>query len=525
MNKVITCLVLVACTSQKASSLNDDKGFLLDVILPEDEGIITDKTETYQEIELPVDSSDNALDAVSPSNDEGDFFSGDDGFVHEDFWENVAEEATVTADDGMLAQEEGIETQNDSKPEEDLLKDSTPPHFCGDGHCDEGEDCRICEVDCGVCPSVCGDEICEGAEDCSTCPQDCGMCFCGDGWCSELENCTLCPSDCGACPPPCDDSTCAIGETCWLCPQDCGVCPIDCLECIPKLYFGAYFEETLSKAIVAGRQLSIFYEPDRLSHCTGQDAMIELFYVFPPSTEQQSVVVATLSTRTGRFEAMERTISIPQDATKIVLWAKNSDSTGCEAWDSDYGKNYTFPVFSAAQLISPITWAGNFQFVWITEGGVIYKGDVDPAYFFESMLGAELLTGVQVQVYMPGVTDTDFAPEVLEQVAKTAIKAVIVTDAYPLSGGEKKVFPLKYVGRGGLENHDFIYRFTPTRYEWFLLPDGAYHYRIEVSMAESAEKIVFANPSDNTKDRVFVIAHHPRCDLFPYNPPPEYCGD
>jgi hypothetical protein len=531
---VVPLLFLVACSSEKPAPSHGDDGFALDVVFLQDEAMdvaMTDMQDTFEWVEVSSDLPDVAEDFPSQQDGGFDFVSEDEGLASNDVRESIiADEIAgeeITCDDSIVEDPyaETAETANDSNLQDEAVEDIAPSHFCGDGHCDEWEDCTNCEADCGVCPSVCGDEKCEGAEDCATCPQDCGICSCGDGWCSDSENCALCPSDCGFCPPPCSDGTCATGETCWLCPQDCGVCPIDCSDCIPRLYFGASYEEKLSKAIVAGRQLSVFYEVDRLSQCRGQSAIIELFYVFPPSTEQQSVVVASFSEQTGRFEATERTISIPSGATQVVFWAKNSDMTGCVGWDSDFGKNYTFPVFSTSQIASPITWADNFQFVWITEGGVVYKGDVDPAYFFESMLGSELVTGVQVQVYMPGVTDIDYPPEVLEQVSNTAIRAVIVTDAYPLSYGEKKAFPLKYVGRGGLENHDFIYRFTPTRFEWFLLPDGAYNYHIEVSMAENAEKIVFKNPSDNSKDRVFVVAHHPRCDLFPYNPPPEYCGN
>jgi hypothetical protein len=525
----LSLLFLVACSTKETSSPNKDEGIIVhDIVFAEDYGSnegFAEKKDFAEEFTTPSDLLDTVEDFVSKSDDGFDMVSEDDGLASPDTKDTIKEdEIAVFSDDGGIAQDQTIEIFSDTNNQEDTVNDTNPAHYCGDGHCDEGEDCANCEVDCGVCPSVCGDNKCEGVEDCSTCPQDCGICSCGDGWCSDLENCVLCPSDCAPCPPPCNDGTCAIGETCWLCPQDCGVCPIDCLDCIPRLYFGAYFEETLSKAIVAGRMLSVFYEPDRISQCRGQGAKVELFYVFPPSTEQQSIVVASFNEQTGRFEATEKTISIPSDASKVVFWAKNSDMTGCVAWDSDYGKNYAFPVFSASVLASPVTWAGNFQFVWITEGGVVYKGDVDPAYFFESMLGSELVTAVQVQVYMPGVTDIDYPPEVLEQVANTAIRALIITDAYPLSYGEKKAFPLKYVGRGGLDNHDFIYRFTPTRFEWFLLPDGAYNYHFEVSMAESFERIVFGKPSDNTKDRVFVIARHPRCDLFPYNPPQEYCG-
>ena len=45
---------------------------------------------------------------------------------------------------------------------------------CNDGICEEGETCRACPADCGVCPPpVCGDGICEEGESYLTCSNDC----------------------------------------------------------------------------------------------------------------------------------------------------------------------------------------------------------------------------------------------------------------------------------------------------------------------------------------------------------------
>jgi cysteine-rich repeat protein len=43
---------------------------------------------------------------------------------------------------------------------------------CGDGVCDDFEDCRSCATDCMACPVVCGDWICDGGE-AVACPGDC----------------------------------------------------------------------------------------------------------------------------------------------------------------------------------------------------------------------------------------------------------------------------------------------------------------------------------------------------------------
>ena len=93
---------------------------------------------------------------------------------------------------------------------------------CGDGQCQEGENCATCAPDCGHC---CGDGVCDETmyEDCFTCQADCDNC-CGDGVCvpEHLEWCETCPADC-TCSGDCGDGICA-GEYCLTCMIDCGSC-------------------------------------------------------------------------------------------------------------------------------------------------------------------------------------------------------------------------------------------------------------------------------------------------------------
>jgi len=73
---------------------------------------------------------------------------------------------------------------------------------CGNGSCENGEDCSNCPNDCGECGPQCGNGECESGEDCSNCPNDCGECAaeCGNGECESGEGCASCPEDCGECP-------------------------------------------------------------------------------------------------------------------------------------------------------------------------------------------------------------------------------------------------------------------------------------------------------------------------------------
>jgi len=117
---------------------------------------------------------------------------------------------------------------------------------CGNGTCDEGENCGNCIEDCAPCGGVCctSGEVpgcedktieectcaldpycCETAWDnlcISEATESCGLVcqMCGDGTCGEGETCELCPDDCGNC-EGCGDGACDDVETCETCPQDC----------------------------------------------------------------------------------------------------------------------------------------------------------------------------------------------------------------------------------------------------------------------------------------------------------------
>jgi photosystem II stability/assembly factor-like uncharacterized protein len=105
---------------------------------------------------------------------------------------------------------------------------SIPAPSCGDGRCGvPDEACYNCEVDCGTCeePCVCDEETRARCADGSLSGLCCKMCSCGDGTCDEEEDCEVCPQDCGACgppPPACGDTapacngTCPSGHSCEL---------------------------------------------------------------------------------------------------------------------------------------------------------------------------------------------------------------------------------------------------------------------------------------------------------------------
>jgi MYXO-CTERM domain-containing protein len=89
---------------------------------------------------------------------------------------------------------------------------------CGNGKCENNENCSNCSQDCGSC---CGNGACDNGENCGSCSKDCGSC-CGNGQCDNGENCSTCDKDCGKC---CGNGACDYGEQCETCPTDCKCLP------------------------------------------------------------------------------------------------------------------------------------------------------------------------------------------------------------------------------------------------------------------------------------------------------------
>jgi len=397
---------------------------------------------------------------------------------------------------------------------------------CPDGACNGDETCTSCADDCGACPA-CPDGACNGGESCTSCVDDCGPCqpWCGDQACNGAEDCATCPGDCGGCALDCGGGGCTAGETCDNCPADCGTCP-------PTVTFTGYWTETLSAPIVQGRKLRLRYDGARLPNCRGwkygMPAWSLLVYVsFDLAGPATYYPVFEKSPVTGDMQPVEPVLDVPADATDVWFWATNNDAFGCSEWDSDYGKNYQFPVLSEATVRQDLPWAGQVSFIKVFDGGYQALGDVDPAFYWSSMGGSEIATYVQVEAYAPGITDRVFQDEnVTREVANTALRALRRSDAYPggQPGAPLKDVPLEYWARAG---NNFVYRWFPAALVYNVdpqhVPDGAYRYRFDLATAEGAAHVSIGRPGANDQDRTMVLSQHQDCALFPYNPPAGWC--
>ena len=436
--------------------------------------------------------------------------------------------------------------------------DCQPCSSCGNGTCDADETCKTCPLDCKPCAPACGDHQCNGTETCTDCPGDCGPCAasCPDGFCNGGETCASCAADCGACAPVCGDQACNGSESCTDCPGDCGdcpaacgnktcdvgvedcsSCPTDCGACPPVMSFNKDWTETLGGPIVAGRKLKIHYDWERLPTCRGTHNgcaawTMTVLYTFDLAVPATETTVVMQNCQSQQFDPV---IDIPGDAKNVWLWARNANAIeGCEAWDSAFGANYMFPVFTPAEVAVDISWAGhlggNIDFQYLVEGGPLSRGDVDPAYFFMTMLGSELAIGINVEVYVPGITDRAYQnPAVAAQVANTAIQAQVRTN-FAGGGGSSNPFvpvPLWFLRQA---DNNFVYQWFVGSYSYVMdtgpLPAALYKYVLWFRTPEGANAKVLGQTGANDQPRRFVYADNAAvgCPLFPSTPPADQCS-
>ena len=279
--------------------------------------------------------------------------------------------------------------------------------------------------------------------------------------------------------------------------------------------FSSDWSESAGK-LEQGGLMRLVYAPERLQTCRyapGGARAYNIFasWLFLPGGQTDTVAMYEGDLYGGDAAILKPTVKVPTDATSVQLWFSNSDATGCVAWDSNFGDNYTFPVGLADGSTPKVGWAGDFDFVKTTDQST-HHGDVDPAYYWDAWQGIPMASWVEVAVWIPGVTDQPYgSPQAAASAAEQKVVAQAATDA--VASG---TWPLKFERQQG---NNFVYSFRFAELRWGLsvpkIADGLYHYSVRFSTDGGGTWF------DAPGDRRFVVGDKLACDLFPDGAPPE----
>lgn len=127
----------------------------------------------------------------------------------------------------------------------------------------------------------------------------------------------------------------------------------------PTLVFAADWSVTQSAPVISGGKATVRYDLARLPHCRTQ------YRGFPAwdiearwATDggvAHSLPVTTLSSD-GTRVGTDITIDVPP-GRDLALWFHASDESGCEEWDSSYGRNYHVALVADAPVVH-FRWPG-----------------------------------------------------------------------------------------------------------------------------------------------------------------------
>ncbi len=129
------------------------------------------------------------------------------------------------------------------------------------------------------------------------------------------------------------------------------------IDMLPQLVFNGDFQQAVTGEIKSGSDVAIVFDAERLPFERSLDAKgkpawtISAFYQSLPGGEVNKINLLSEKPagRKKAKDANEATIlkgvfTVPSGSEETVIWFLNTGDTGNEYYDSDFGKNYRFPV-------------------------------------------------------------------------------------------------------------------------------------------------------------------------------------
>jgi hypothetical protein len=115
------------------------------------------------------------------------------------------------------------------------------------------------------------------------------------------------------------------------------------------LAFHGDFTETTTGTLVAGTTVRVTYDLSRLQTCRAESDGIAVWGVtgFAQFDDGTTVSFALSQPDGVDVTPIDGEVELPASATHVSLWFQATNEWGCNAYDSDYGANYTFALASS----------------------------------------------------------------------------------------------------------------------------------------------------------------------------------
>lgn len=169
-----------------------------------------------------------------------------------------------------------------------------------------------------------------------------------------------------------------------------------------RLVFEGDWTQRREGVLAPGGEVSIVYAQSRLAQCYHSRNGNPLWDITAHVRFEPGNQLLAGSVRDGQW-----TTSVPSDARRALVWFEATSASGCHAWDSNFGSNYSFDA------ATPPQWVGNgsFKLTRATDGDGctgLGSGDIRNGFSFDTWTRTRAaVTNVCFEVYQPGLTDRD----------------------------------------------------------------------------------------------------------------------
>jgi len=180
------------------------------------------------------------------------------------------------------------------------------------------------------------------------------------------------------------------------------------LDGVPTLTFAADWSETASDELIAGGAVQVVYDPARLTTCRGTQGGIQQWSI-TGHLRVDGGPISSFSVAGLNAPAEPPVVELP-DSGQLEIWFQNNNVWGCNAYDSNWGKNYRFSVVAAP---GEPGWLGNAASVvsrWTCGTGPCDadRRPLEDGFRFDTWARQRaFVSAMYFDVWKEGVTDWD----------------------------------------------------------------------------------------------------------------------
>ncbi len=234
----------------------------------------------------------------------------------------------------------------------------------------------------------------------------------------------------------------------WTVQPGGSVCPEPQPRGQAELDFPASWQNAQHGALVDSGKLTIAYDPNRLPQCLGSNyngfpTWSTIAFVQFDGAAPLQYPVPTYQTGAA-WASWPIEIDVPAGASDLAVWfLQTGEDCAGPFWDSNYGRNYVYPV--ASQPPAAVGWAGNWGGSF--DGSCAHQdGLAEPLDLGPTQLAGGCLF-VDAEIWIPGLTDQPaLHPEL--------VRAQVISS---LDGAAPVGAWLSFVGQVG---NNYRYRWT-----------------------------------------------------------------